>query len=63
MFEIELISFVDHDAADSYEAFTPVSAHHCNRSNNWYSLTTGRKAECISWSAGRGGQSREGTWE
>ena len=28
MFEIELISFVDHNAADSYAAFTPVSAQH-----------------------------------
>ena len=57
MFEIELISFVDHNAADSYEAFTPVSAHFCNRGSDCYPMATGRKTECISGSAGRGGQS------
>ena len=58
MYEVELISFVDHDAADAYASFTKASATSCHLNRGEcivYPVTTGGEGDGIGESADGGG--------
>ena len=57
MYEVELMSFVDHDAADAYATFTKVSTDSCCLNcgqYGMYPMATGGERAGIGESANRG---------